>query len=117
MSQEIIPPSFHKLDNQPDDVSATKNRWFKKLLWRTIATVIWVYIIVKLFIFDLDVYLAANYLPVLQVILDYKVFIFIGVSAAAVMLFDKWKALGFLAYLIFFPLIVTLFIFPSTIVK
>jgi hypothetical protein len=116
MSQEIISPEVQEGDRADHNVSK-KYRWLKRIVWRSVATFVWVYIIVKLLVFDFDVYVATNYFPMLLVVLDYKVFIFMCAAVVSLLLFDKWHVGGFIFYLIFFPLIAILFIIPSYIIK
>jgi hypothetical protein len=116
MSQEIISPEIQEGD--PTGRNAPKKyRGLKRLVWRSVAIFVWAYIIVKLLVFDFDVYIATNYFPTLLIVLNYKAFIFMCAAVASLLLFDKWHVGGFICYLVLFPLISILFIVPSYIVK
>jgi hypothetical protein len=70
-----------------------------------LAIAFWVYVIVKLFVFDLDVYLATEFLPHYAWLLDLKFFILIGIMAL-VLIFTKNKGLVlWSAYTVFYPAI------------
>ena len=70
-----------------------------------LAIFFWFYVFIKLFVFDLDVYLATKFLPEYVWLLDLKFFILIGLIAI-VWLFTKNKHIGlWFAFIIFYPLI------------
>jgi hypothetical protein len=116
MSQEIISPEIQEGD-RADNNASKKYRWLKRIVWRSVAIFVWIYVVVKLLIFDFDVYMATSYFPTLLIVLDYKIFIFMCAAAASLLLFDKWQVGGFIFYLVFFPLIAIFFIVPSYVIK
>jgi hypothetical protein len=81
------------------------------------AILLWLYVIVKLFIFDIDEYIVRNYLPNLQWVLDYKFFLYVGVIGIVAAFFKKWQVMIFIGYVIFYPLLLILWIFPYAIFK
>ena len=70
-------------ENQEDNhQSKKKNKvlsGFLSFTRESLAILFWIYIITKLFIFDLDIFLVENYLPSFKWIIDYKFFILIGI--------------------------------------
>ena len=82
-----------------------------------VAISFWVYILAKLFIFDIDVFLADKFLPNYAWLLNFKFFILIG-TLAAIWLFTKNKHILFWSlYIFFYPAIVILWKLPFFIFK
>jgi hypothetical protein len=92
------------------------NRWRFRIL-DGIASFVWLYAIIKLFVFDFDVYLVHQYLPGTQWILDLKFVFLVVVLAARAAVVRRWWFLGELAYLGFFPLIVMFWKIPRLLYK
>jgi len=46
-----------------------------------LAILVWLYIVVKLFVFDLDAFVFKTYFPAFAWLLDYKFFIFITIGS------------------------------------
>jgi hypothetical protein len=81
------------------------------------AITFWIYVGIKLFVFDLDVYLAAKFLPQYLWLLDLKFFILIGFMAIA-WLFTKNKDIGlWLAFTVFYPAILIFWRIPVFLYK
>jgi hypothetical protein len=65
---------------------------FRRCIWLVlefVSIVFWIYVICKLFIFDIDIYLVSRIEPQLAWVIDYKFFILTGLILASVLLFDK----------------------------
>lgn len=70
----------------------------------------WTYVILKLFILDLDRLLVEAYAPQLQRLLDYKFFIYLALIALVVASIRKGTI--FVPYVLFWPLVVVLWKIP-----
>ncbi len=106
-----------KLTSQQNDdnkLELKNPKYFTKrmkiFLRESLALIFWIYVILKLFIFDFDVYLIENYLPDYSWIINYKFFFIIG-GLAIIWLFTKNKTIYlWLLYIIFYPLLKVLLI-------
>ncbi len=88
-----------------------------KAVREIIAITFWIYVGIKLFVFGLDVYLAARFLPQYVWLLDLKFFILIGLMAIAG-LFTKSKEIGlWLAFTVFYPAILIFWRVPVFLYK
>src|SRR5580704_13769040 len=58
-----------------------------KVLREAIAVIFWVYVILKLFVYDIDVYLAERFAPEKAWLLDYKFFILLCCAAIIALTF------------------------------
>jgi hypothetical protein len=73
---------------------------------QTVAAIFWAYVVVKLFAFDIDVYLISLASPEYKWILNYKFLFIIGFISAILILTKKTRILIFWsAYILFFPII------------
>jgi hypothetical protein len=77
----------------------------------------WTYALIKLFIFDLDIYVIDHLLPAYQWIIYYKIIILLGALAIFGLFTRKATAVGFALYIIFYPFIVLFYRLPCTIYK
>ena len=75
----------------------------------------WTYLILKLFIFDVDRFLVENYLPWAEPVVTFRFFVGLALLVLLVLLFRRYY-LGLL-YVLFFPLIVLLWKVPRLIYK
>ncbi|CAM4096895.1 hypothetical protein [Mesobacillus thioparans] len=88
-----------------------------KLLREFIAAFIWAYSIIKLFIFDVDIYLIQNFLPNHTYFIIYKLPILLGL-VALLWLFTKNKNIFFWSlYICFYPLILLFWRIPHIIFR
>ncbi|MBJ7906416.1 hypothetical protein IF655_24310 [Streptomyces sp. DSM 110735] len=96
---------------------AASKPWPKWKVWtlNVLGFLLWTYITVKLFVFDLDSYLIDEYAPWAQFALDYKFFIMGGIFIIT-LLFSKGRRLAYL-YIIFFPLVIILWKIPKWLYK
>ncbi|MFD0209068.1 hypothetical protein ACFVH9_08020 [Streptomyces hirsutus] len=76
-----------------------------------IGSIVWLYVTVKLFIFDLDNYLVERFFPRAAAVLDYR-FLFVGGVFVLLVLFSKGRRLKYL-YVGFFPLVVAFWKIPK----
>src|SRR5258707_10132299 len=83
-------------------------RWLGRLIRELVALFLWLYVITKLFVYDLDVYVVDHYAPGARWIIDFKFFIIIGIWAACFILFRRNRILLWSTYVIFYPLVILL---------
>ena len=67
---------------------------------------IWSYGVIKLWVFDLDIFLVNRLAPGLMWIIHYKFLLIVAAVAAAALMTKKATVIGWLLYIIFYPLIV-----------
>lgn len=89
----------------------------KSAKWRfwvldAIATALWLYAAIKVFVFDIDAYLVHLLVPQARWVLDYRFLIFLVLLAMASALARKWRFLGGLLYVTFFPVVVVAWKIP-----
>jgi hypothetical protein len=68
-------------------------------------------------VFDLDVYIVENYAPFLRPILDYKLFVIIGLIVIFWIIIGKKNFPGFFVYIICYPLILMLWKIPRLMIR
>ncbi|MFD5553823.1 hypothetical protein ACFWIA_08295 [Streptomyces sp. NPDC127068] len=85
-------------------------KWKFRLL-DFIGSAVWIYVIVKLFIFDIDTYLIEDFFPGVAGVLDYR-FLFTGGMFVLLVLFSKGRRMKYL-YVAFFPLVVSFWKIPK----
>ena len=83
-----------------------------RFVWDVLGTVLWSYAVIKLFLFDVDVYIVDRLLPQAHWVVNFR-FVFLLVILAV----WAWKTprprfLGRIAYLTFFPLVVVFWKVP-----
>lgn len=94
----------------------SKGRWMFRIL-DVCAVVFWLYVILKIFFFDADVFLLQWAFPTHAWLLNLR-FIFMLVALALTLIFfDKESVLLGSVYIIFFPLIILLWKIPRMIYK
>lgn len=107
MDSEIVGATEIKkeiVSKQPKKEKSAASKFFS-LLREVIAALFWIYVLLKLFIFDVDVYLVSKYLPNYAWLLNFKFFILIG-AIAIIWLVTKNKYILFWSlYILFYPAI------------
>lgn len=83
-----------------------------------VATIVWLYVLLKLFVVDFDQRLVDRYAPDAQWIIDYKFFVFIGLFALLV-LFTRHlgRLLLVIMYVVFFPVVVVCWKIPRAVYR
>lgn len=90
----------------------------RKPLIRDIASILfWAYLIIKLFVFDLDIYLIQKYFPNYSWVIEKKFFIILGILAIIFLIARKKKILQYVLYVLFYPLILVFWKIPFLIFK
>ncbi len=108
MEGEIVQTKETKKEIIPQQSKKEKgvaNRFFS-ILREIIALLFWIYIPIKLFVFDIDVSLVNKYLPSYAWLLDFKFFILIGIIAVIWLITKNKHILSWSLYILFYPAIV-----------
>ena len=80
------------------------------------AALIWGFVVIKLFVYDIDLYLIEHYAPRLRPLVTFRFFTILGTIAAL------WLTLGgrhfraFVAYVLFYPLVVLFWKLPKLVI-
>ena len=82
-----------------------------------IAFSAWTFVLTKLFVIDIDRIFLSRVGPSLVWVLDYRFFVAVGAVLVIALLFWKWKALGFICFIVFYPGVIVFWTIPATIVK
>lgn len=91
--------------------------WIRKISKEIIAGSFWIYILVKLFLFDIDVFLVNKFAPDYGWLLKLKFFILIGIITLLWLFLKNKKILSWFAYIIFYPAIVFFWKIPYFVFK
>ena len=88
---------------------------FKVFFREGIAIFFWIYLILKLFVFDLDTYLIDNYVPSLHPVLDYKFLIFLCLIIIAWSIIKDFPI--FILYVFGYPAVVMCWKIPMLLLR
>lgn len=77
-----------------------------QLIRECIAITFWIYVVLKLFVFDVDVYAAQKFFPSAAWVLNFKFIILLCLAAILVLIFRSFSIVVWIAYIVFYPLIV-----------
>lgn len=83
-------------------------RLFREIL----AWAFWLFVLVKLFVYDIDIYVARRFFPNEAWLLNYRFFILLCLAALIVLSFRSFAIFIWIAYVGFFPLIFLFWKFP-----
>ncbi len=117
---EIKSSETNELDEINLKSNENKNSPLKKLFRKlkdVFALLFWAFILIKLFVFDIDVYLVNKVSSKYVFLLDYKFIFFVGVLALIWIFTRSAKVLIFGLYVVFYPLIVLFWRVPVFIFK
>lgn len=110
-----------KLTVEKSDLQKTrlagKKSGLRFIVLDIISVIIWTYSLIKLFIFDIDVYLIKNFFQNFDFLIKYKFVIILLVITAFVLISKKWKLVGDSFYVLFFPLIIIFWKIPILLLK
>jgi hypothetical protein len=98
----------------PLQTLADKAMWF---VLEAVAIVFWLYALIKLFVFDVDNYLVARFLPTYQPFLYFKSLFLVGVIVVVLLAVKSKRLAWACVYIILYPLIVVLWKVPKFIFK
>jgi len=90
---------------------------FLDVIREAIAAMFWVYVFLKLFIFDIDIFLANRFFPNYVWLLNFKFFILIGTVAVIWLITKNKHILFWLFYIFFYPAIILLWKLPFFVFK
>ena len=94
-----------------------KMGFLHRTILQATAIFFWLYLILKLFVFDFDVYLASTYFPQYAWLLVYKFFFLIGLIAVVWFFTKSRYVLIWFLYISFYPLVVVFFNIPFFVFK
>jgi len=103
--------------SQPQKTSKKPNGRMLFFVKEILAILVWIYIVTKLFIYDIDIFLIEKLSPSFIWIVNYKFFILIGILAIIFMVTRNRDILLWSLYVIFYPVILFLWRIPSLIYK
>lgn len=89
----------------------------RRLLREIVAIWVWLYVVLKLFVFDFDIYLIDLLAPNLRWLLDFKILIILAALAIVSMVSNKKGFLLFAAYVASYPIILICWRVPWLILK
>jgi hypothetical protein len=90
---------------------------FINLIREILAILLWTYLITKVFVFDIDIFLVEIFFPNYMWIINYKFFILIGILATVWLVTKNKDILLWSLYIFFYPLIIFLWKIPSLLLK
>ena len=97
-------------DTQPTDGSTTR---LLRVMREFVAAVLWAYIVVKLAVFDIDLYIVQRFSPRFVWLLNLKVFVLIGLSAIAWVVLGRRQFPLTILYILAYPLVVIFWRVPQ----
>jgi hypothetical protein len=105
------------IEPKPKATQDEETKW-QRLRWKATiraldvaGSLFWLYVVIKLFFADVDVYFVHRYLPSLHWLVDFRFLLFLFVLLVVTFLFRKWYPLA-LAYILFFPFVVLFWKLP-----
>jgi hypothetical protein len=110
------PAAQAALAPSPSGLRRVWNQW----RWRAVnllATIVWLYIVCKVFIFDVDQYVFDRLWPQGGWLVTYRFFILLGIAAVLALIFKRWWFFGWGTYFVLFPLLVVVWWVPRAIYK
>jgi hypothetical protein len=112
-----VAPARSTTSSKPPPSRRTRfTRWATFRLLDSLGLVLWLYIVLKLFVFDVDRSLVAAF-PALQPVLEYRALFVLLVFAAVGVFFWRFKALLAIAYVAVFPLVVVFWKLPNLVYR
>lgn len=110
-----------EIDDKSDAENLKRGKRFINFLGRVVREIIailfWVYVVVKLFAFDIDIYLMKKIQPGFVWLLDLKFFILIGILALIWLVTKSRSVLVWSSFIVFYPVIMVFWKIPSFIFK
>src|SRR5439155_6422681 len=116
MSAEIGDPAGSSATASKDSPLTPWGRRYFRLL-DLCSIVFWLYVILKVFVFDFDTYLLQQLFPAHAWLLQLRLVFLLALLALALLVFDKSAVLLSCAYVVCFPLILVLWKIPRRIYK
>ena len=82
-----------------------------------VAVLFWIYVLTKLFVFDIDIFLVNKFFPEYAFLLNFKFFILIGTIAVIWLITKNKYILSWLLYIFFYPAIILFWKIPVFVFK
>jgi hypothetical protein len=96
--------SDHEVPQRPKKTRTTMRRLLI-FIREILAILFWVYVITKVFVFDIDIFLVANLSPNYTWLINYKFFILIGILAIILLVTKNRHILAWSLFILFYPVI------------
>jgi hypothetical protein len=102
---------------QASNKEKTKLSLISTVVMHVTAVLFWLFIITKLFIYDVDLFLIQRFFPNLQWMIHYKFFIIVGVLATLWILTKNKHIISWTLFVLFYPFILFFWTIPVLIFK
>lgn len=112
INEEQIITEVETKETPPEKLIFKKDGLFGRLSRELLAISSWVYLVLKVFIFDIDIYLLNMVAPRYLWVLNYKFFIGIGLVAIALLFFRNTRFWRWFFYIMFYPFVIIFFKIP-----
>lgn len=90
---------------QQASIATSRSTSYVKYVMHFFAIIFWIYVVIKLFVFDIDVFVIGIIANNLLWILDYKIFSIIFAVAFSMLIFSRWQIVKFFMFILFYPAI------------
>lgn len=119
MEKEMVQNEETKMQIAPQKLKKKKGvigRIFA-VLKEFFAIILWLYVLVKIFIFDIDVFLVNKLFPDFARLLNFKFFILVGIIAVIWLITKNKHILAWSLYIFFYPVIIIFWKIPFFVFK
>jgi len=117
MEESIAKQVIAKENNNEKTLKKSLLFFFFKITKEIISVLFWLYLIIKMFIFDLDVFLIKNYVSNYYWIIEYKFLIIISIIAVCWFFTKNKNILIWFLYISFYPFVLMFWKIPFFIFK
>lgn len=105
MIEEIITQEANKKEKKKDSR-------FKVYFRESIGFLFWTYLLIKILVFDIDVFIINEYVPFLKWMISYKFFILIAVITIYWLVFGNKELAKTISVILFYPFILIIWRIP-----
>lgn len=113
MTREIEPLSTIGESNDKRPSDRPKRSIFEKIILEIAAILFWLYLLIKVFVFDIDIFLANKFYPPAGIILKYKLFILVAAIATVWLFTKKNRIVLYCLHVVFYPIIILIWRIPK----
>jgi len=95
---------------------STTTGWLGPVAWwarEAVSLLVWMFVAVKLFVYDVDLFLITKYAPSLVLLIPFRFFIFIGMIALFWLVLGNQRFVNLVGYILGYPLVVLLWKLPQ----
>jgi hypothetical protein len=117
MQQPVIQNQHTSIEIEPDPSSKGLLAKPAAYCLETIAISFWIYVITKLFVYDIDMLLVNTYFPNAAWIINYKFFILLGLTIIILLIFRTKSLLLYGFYVLGYPFILLFWTIPKLSLK